>query len=37
MTHPFLDIHRAQGTTPLPPAKRERWQPIRGGLLNLYL
>ncbi|HWB14137.1 MAG TPA: TIGR02680 family protein [Pirellulales bacterium] len=26
-----------QVATGLPPAKRERWQPIRGGLLNLYL
>lgn len=37
MTRQFVDVHRKQGKATLPPAKRQRWQPIRGGLLNLYL
>jgi len=30
------DISRNGSSTRLPEAKRERWQPIRGGLLNIY-
>jgi uncharacterized protein (TIGR02680 family) len=37
MTRSFKNNHRKQDTAVLPCATRERWQPIRGGLLNLYL
>ena len=37
MTRLFLDMHQKHDPALLPAATRERWQPIRGGLLNLYL
>ena len=33
----LLNMHEKHRPAPLPAATRERWQPIRGGLLNLYL
>lgn len=37
MTSSFQNNQRKQIAAVLPCATRERWQPIRGGLLNLYL
>ena len=37
MTRNALNNHPKHGAAGLPCATRERWQPIRGGLLNLYL
>jgi hypothetical protein len=37
MTRSFQNNHRKQDAAVLPCATRDRWQPIRGGLLNLYL
>ena len=37
MTRTFTNGQQHKAPVSLPSAKRERWQPIRGGLLNLYL